>query len=82
MQIQADLLGCPVEVVANSEATASGVSALAARATGLWSSDEMILEQVQIGQTYQPRLSEARRKAQMDRFNEAIFHLKAWQNHA
>ncbi len=81
MQIQADLLGCPVEVVANPEATASGVSALAARATGLWSSDEMILQQVKIGQTYQPRLSDVQRKAQMDRFNEAIFHLKAWQNH-
>jgi hypothetical protein len=42
----------------------------------------MILERVQIGQIYQPRLSEAQRKAQMDRFNEAIFHLKAWQSHA
>jgi glycerol kinase len=82
MQIQADLLGCPVEVVANPEATASGVSALAARTTGLWSSDEMILQRVQIAQTYSPRLSEDRRKAHMDRFNEAIFHLKAWQNHA
>jgi glycerol kinase len=82
MQIQADLLGCPVEVVANPEATVSGVSALAARATGLWSSDEMILQRMQIGQTYFPRLSEDRRKAHMERFNEAIEHLKAWQNHA
>ena len=82
MQIQADLLGCPIEVVANPEATAIGVSALVARATGLWSSDDMIFRQVQIGQTYQPRLSEDRRRAQMDRFNEAIYHLKAWQNHA
>jgi glycerol kinase len=82
MQIQADLLGCPVEVVANPEATASGVSALAARTTGLWSSDELILQRVQIGQTYSPRLSEDRRKAHMERFNEAIQYLKAWQNHA
>ena len=82
MQIQADMLGCPVEVVANPEATASGVSALAARATGLWSSDDMIHKQVQIRQIYQPGLSESQRKAEMERFNEAIFHLKAWQNHA
>ncbi len=82
MQIQADLLDCPVEVVANPEATASGVLALAARTTGLWSSDQMITNQVQIGQTFQPRLSEAQRKTQMNRFNEAILHLKAWQNHA
>src|SRR5439155_7096519 len=43
MQIQADLLGYPVEVVSNPQATASGVCALAARASGLWSSDERIV---------------------------------------
>src|SRR5664279_274913 len=82
MQIQADLLGFPVEVIANPEATANGVAYLAARAAGLWSSDEPILRQAQAARTYQPNLAESQRTAHMDRFNEAIFHLKAWQNHA
>ena len=82
MQIQADLLGFPVEVVSNPEATASGVASLAAQATGLWSSDEPILLQAQATRTYLPKLAESQRRSQMDRFNEAIHHLSAWQNHA
>ncbi len=82
MQIQADLLGIPVEVVANPEATASGAAALALRASSLWPSDEPILRQAQASRTYYPKLAESRRNAQLDRFNEAIHHLKAWQNHA
>jgi glycerol kinase len=81
MQIQADLLGFPVEVVSNSEATAGGVASLAARATGLWSDDEPILQQAKTARTYIPKLTETQRKSQMDRFNEAIDHLKGWQNH-
>jgi len=82
MQIQADLLGFPVEVVSNAEATSGGVASLAARAAGLWSSDEPILRLATTAQTYVPKLAESQRKSQMDRFNEAIDHLKAWQNHA
>jgi glycerol kinase len=82
MQVQADLLGFPIEVVSNPEATASGVAGLAARAAGLWSTDEPILRQVHVARTYQPILAESQRRAHMDRFNEAIHHLKAWQNHA
>src|SRR5258708_3308949 len=82
MQIQADLLGFPVEVVSNPEATATGVANLAARATGMWTTDDSILQQVQVGRTYQPTLAEAKRRMHIDRFNEAILHLKAWQNNA
>jgi glycerol kinase len=82
MQIQADLLGFPVEVISNPEATASGVASLAARAAGLWSSDEPILRQAQATRTYEPTLAESQRRSQMNRFNEAIHHLRAWQNHA
>ncbi len=81
MQIQADLLGVPVEVVANAEATASGVGALALRGAGIWSSDEQISERVQIAQVYEPSISEDQRQAHLDRFNAAIQHLKAWHEH-
>ena len=80
MQSQADLLGIPVEVVANSEATAWGVASLAAFATGLWSSVDPV--PVQIAEIYHPALAERERRIRLDRFNEAIFHLKAWGNHA
>jgi glycerol kinase len=82
MQIQADLLGFPVEVVSNPEATAGGVASLAARAAGLWSDDEFIIQQAKTTQTYIPGLAEGQRRSQLERFNEAIDHLKAWQNHA
>jgi glycerol kinase len=81
MQIQADLLGYPVEVVANPEATVSGVCYLAARASGLWPSDERIFQQVRIAQTYEPTLSEDGRRTHMERFEKAILHLKAWHDH-
>lgn len=82
MQIQADLLGCPVEVVANREATTSGVCALAARAAGLWESDETIRQQARIAKTYEPVMSEDERDAMLDRFARAVRHLEAWHNDA
>ncbi len=41
MQFQADLLGCPVEVAAEREATALGAAALAGMAVGVWGADEI-----------------------------------------
>jgi len=78
MQLQADLLGFPVEVVANSEATAAGVCALAARAAGLWADDDMIRQQVHIVQTHEPAISADERQAFLNRFDRAIRHLEAW----
>jgi glycerol kinase len=79
MQIQADLLGFPVEVVANAEATASGVGALALRACGLWNGDDAIRQQVRIGRVYEPKMSEDRRRSHLARFDHAIERLKDWQ---
>jgi glycerol kinase len=41
MQLQADLLGCPVEVAAELEATALGAAALAGLAVGAWTVDDL-----------------------------------------
>jgi glycerol kinase len=81
MQIQADILGKPVEVLANPETTASGVCALAARASGLWDSDDLIRGQVRIARVHEPALPEDQRLAFLDHFDRAIRHLKAWQSH-
>ncbi len=80
MQSQADLLGIPVEVIATPEATAWGVASLTAFATGLWSSLDQ--HPLPVAHTYQPTLGERERRMRMERFNEAIFHLKAWGHHA
>lgn len=78
MQIQANLLGKPVEVLANPEATASGTCALAARAVGMWTDDNAIRQQVHIARTYTPQSSENTRQTYLKRFDRAIRHLEAW----
>jgi glycerol kinase len=45
MQLQADLLGCPVEVAAERETTALGAAALAGRTRA----------RVRVGRRYEPR---------------------------
>jgi glycerol kinase len=56
MQLQADLLGCPVEVAADLEATALGVAALAGLAVGVWSDDATVASLLRRGgELYEPR---------------------------
>src|SRR5690606_3699902 len=78
MQLQAELLGFPAEVVANSDAPAAGVCALAARAAGLWADGDMIRQQVHIVETHEPAISADERQAFLNRFDRAIRHLEAW----
>jgi glycerol kinase len=78
MQVQANLLGKPVEVLANAEATASGTCALAARAVGMWTSDDAIRQQVGIARVYTPQISEGQRQTYLKRFDSAIRHLEMW----
>jgi glycerol kinase len=54
MQFQADLLGCPVQVAAEQEATALGAAALAGLAAGIWPSLEAIRAGIRHGATFEP----------------------------
>jgi glycerol kinase len=54
MQLQADLLGCRVEVAAERETTALGAAALAGRAIGLWPDDDATRARVRRGAVYEP----------------------------
>ena len=56
MQLQADLIGCPVEVAAETEATALGAAALAGLAVGTWSDAGEVASLVRRGARYEPRL--------------------------
>jgi glycerol kinase len=57
MQLQADLLERPVEVVAEKESTAVGAAALAGLAAGMWPSPEAFAERVRRGASYEPSMS-------------------------
>ena len=59
MQFQADVLGCPVEVAAESETTALGAAALAGLAIGLWADREAIRPLLRRGATYAPSADRA-----------------------
>jgi glycerol kinase len=78
MQIQADLLGIPVEVVEETQSTTIGVCTLAARASGMWAQDDLIRQRVKIATTYEPTLSADKRRHILDNFDRAIRHLEAW----
>ena len=54
MQLQADLLGCHVEVAAERETTALGAAALAGRGIGLWTDDDAIRIRIRRGAVYEP----------------------------
>jgi glycerol kinase len=58
MQFQADLLGVPVEVAANTETTALGAAALAGLAVGAWSDVAALASHIRIGTRYEPSMSE------------------------
>ena len=58
MQLQADLIGCPVEVAADADATALGAAGLAGLAVGTWSSREELASHVHRGARYEPRMAE------------------------
>jgi glycerol kinase len=57
MQLQADLLGCPVEVAAEAEATALGAAALAGLGVALWSDVDEVAALARRGARYEPMLA-------------------------
>ena len=59
MQLQADLLRVPVEVVAEKESTAIGAAALAGLAVGVWKSPAEVAALVARGPTYEPSMPDA-----------------------
>jgi glycerol kinase len=76
MQLQADLLGVPVEVLADSEATARGVCYLAARQMGLWSSDDSIKSHTKSARAFEPATSVDHRETRLAQFDRTIQQLQ------
>lgn len=72
MQMQADLLGRPVERAAIPETTALGAALLAGRAVGLWADDAEIAGLVVVGTRFEPVMPAARRAAERARWADAV----------
>ena len=68
MQLQADLLGIPVEVPAVSETTALGAAALAALGAGLFTRAEEAAGTPAIACRYEPRMSADERESALFRW--------------
>ena len=78
MQLQADMLGRPVEVVADAEATALGIACFAARSLGMWSDDQEVVRRVRVEEVFRPEWTGDRRGARMKRLLEAQQLARAW----
>jgi glycerol kinase len=78
MQLQADLLGIPVEVSAEPESTVMGAAWLALRALGTWTSDDELRRRVRTEHTFEPVISADERAARMARFRRAVATVEAW----
>jgi glycerol kinase len=63
MQLQADLLGIPVERPRVTETTALGAAYLAGLATGLWPGTDALAGQRHVDRVFEPRLGEDERES-------------------
>jgi glycerol kinase len=77
MQIQADVLGIPVEVLEGREATVRGVCSLVARYAGIWDSDEQIEKQVRVARVFHPDSTAADREQRLSEFDRVVSLLKS-----
>ncbi|MFP4322530.1 MAG: glycerol kinase GlpK [Anaerolineales bacterium] len=81
MQIQADVLGVPVERPAVTETTALGAAYLAGLATGFWGSVDDLKQQWTLGRVFEPQIGEARREEMLHYWHKAVERAKAWEEH-
>jgi glycerol kinase len=78
MQMQADLLGVPIELAADAEATLRGICFLAARATGVCKDDDEIHRIRRPGRIVAPEASPAERLRRLARFEGAVALVQEW----
>jgi len=72
MQFQADLLGCPVEVAADTETTALGAAALAGLAVGTWPGLDALRLHVRSGARYEPAMRRDEAEGRRDEWRRAL----------
>lgn len=79
MQLVADLLGRPVAVAEQEEATAVGACAIAALGTGALTAAELRARRGRVQARYEPRISDDERGARLARFARARELVTSWR---
>ena len=79
MQIQADVLGVPVQRPAVTETTALGAAYLAGLAVGFWPDADALAAQWTIERTFEPRMSADERDALVGGWQRAVERAKHWE---
>ncbi|MDW8005100.1 MAG: glycerol kinase GlpK [Thermomicrobium sp.] len=77
MQFQADVLGAPIEVAEETEATARGAAILAGLALGLWEL-AVVATSWGVRRRYEPEMTDDERAAIVDRWERAVARCRAW----
>lgn len=80
MQIQADVLGVPVQRPAVTETTALGAAYLAGLAVGFWPGVEALEAAWSVERTFEPRMSENERAALLEGWRRAVERARDWAN--
>jgi glycerol kinase len=78
MQLQADLVGVPVERPVVTETTALGAAYLAGLAVGYWSGLDEIAAQWRVDARFAPAMEAARRDALYDGWQRAVERARGW----
>jgi glycerol kinase len=79
MQIQADVLGVPVQRPAVTETTALGAAYLAGLAVGFWPDARTLADQWTIERTFEPRMAADERAALIAGWQRAVERAKGWE---
>ena len=79
MQLQADLLNCPVVRPVVAETTALGAAYLAGLAVGYWKNQADIARQWQVDRRFKPAMKAAARAKMATGWKKALGRAKAWE---
>ncbi len=78
MQMQADILGVPVQRPAVTETTALGAAYLAGLATGVWASADEVAGQWRVDREFTPQMSADQREALYAGWHKAVERARGW----
>lgn len=78
MQLQADLLGCPVDRPAVLETTALGVALIAGMESDFYADAAAVAAARRVERTFEPRMDEAARVARLGLWQDAVSRSRGW----
>jgi glycerol kinase len=78
LQLQADILGVPVERPVVAETTALGAAYLAGLAIGYWDGLDDIASNWALGRRFEPSMSADRRRSMLHDWHRAVDRSRAW----